>query len=182
MTLRHAARDGRRGHPRPARRRLRALQRRRHLDRAALREDALRQRAAGARLPARLAGLRRAPPAGGVPATRSTGRCARCAAPRAASTRRSTPTPRASRAATTCGRIDELTARARRGRARGDRLARRRARRGNFADPHHPEPGLNVLQTRGSAVRGRPARRGTRERIRARLLQARASARAPRPR
>ena len=52
----HAARDGRRRHPRPARRRLRPLQRRRRLDGAALREDALRQRAARARLPARLAG------------------------------------------------------------------------------------------------------------------------------
>ena len=35
---------------------------------------------------------------------RSTGRCARCAAPRAASTRRSTPTPRARRVASTSGR------------------------------------------------------------------------------
>ena len=36
-------------------------------------------------------------------ATRSTGRCARCTVPRAASTRRSTPTPRARRAASTSG-------------------------------------------------------------------------------
>jgi uncharacterized protein len=54
-----AALDGRRRHLRPRRRRLRALQRRRALDRAALREDALRQRAAGARVPARLPGQRR---------------------------------------------------------------------------------------------------------------------------
>ena len=44
----------------------------------------------------------------GLRATRSTGRCARCAAPRAASTRRSTPTPRARRAASTSGRASEL--------------------------------------------------------------------------
>ena len=45
---------------RPGRRRLRALLGRRHLARPALREDALRQRAARPRLPARLAGHRRA--------------------------------------------------------------------------------------------------------------------------
>ncbi|HEY4451112.1 MAG TPA: thioredoxin domain-containing protein [Solirubrobacteraceae bacterium] len=39
---------------------------------------------------------------------------------------------------------------------------------GNFADPHHPEPGLNVLSDRGE----RPAPE-VRARIRARLLQAR---------
>jgi uncharacterized protein YyaL (SSP411 family) len=40
---------------------------------------------------------------------------------------------------------------------------------GNFADPHHPQPGLNVLEDRGP----RPDAE-TRERIRARLLEARA--------
>ncbi len=40
---------------------------------------------------------------------------------------------------------------------------------GNFSDPHHPEPGLNVLQSRGPHP---PAEQ--RERIRARLLQVRA--------
>jgi uncharacterized protein YyaL (SSP411 family) len=40
---------------------------------------------------------------------------------------------------------------------------------GNFVDPHHPEPGLNVLEDRGP----RPDER-TRERIRARLLDVRA--------
>ena len=49
-----------RRHQRPDRRRLRALLDRRELDGPALREDALRQRAAGRRLPARLAGERRA--------------------------------------------------------------------------------------------------------------------------
>jgi uncharacterized protein YyaL (SSP411 family) len=40
---------------------------------------------------------------------------------------------------------------------------------GNFQDPHHPEPGLNVLTDRGSAPE-----EPTRERIRERLLAARA--------
>ena len=96
--------DGARRDLRPGRRRLRALLGRRDLDGAALREDALRQRAAGARVPARLAGLGRGALAARCAARRSTGRCARCAGPRAASARRSTPTPRASRASSTCGR------------------------------------------------------------------------------
>ncbi len=60
---------------------------------------------------------------------------------------------------------------------------------GNFVDPHHPEPGLNVLTDRNGGARpdrmsgpsavGRPAGvsrpdAATRERIRARLLEARA--------
>jgi uncharacterized protein YyaL (SSP411 family) len=57
---------------------------------------------------------------------------------------------------------------------------------GNFVDPHHPEPGLNVLTDRsgpeglgqpdemsGTSAIGRPDH-ATRERIRARLLEARA--------
>jgi uncharacterized protein YyaL (SSP411 family) len=40
---------------------------------------------------------------------------------------------------------------------------------GNFTDPHHPEPGLNVLQARGPRP---PAEQ--RERVRARLLEVRA--------
>ncbi len=40
--------------------------------------------------------------------------------------------------------------------------------RGNFADPHHPEPGLNVLTARGPEPEA-----SARERIRARLLEAR---------
>ena len=54
-------RDAGRRHLRPARRRLRPLLGRRRLARPPLREDALRQRAAGARLPARLAGARPRP-------------------------------------------------------------------------------------------------------------------------
>jgi uncharacterized protein len=42
---------------------------------------------------------------------------------------------------------------------------------GNFVDPHHPEPGLNVLTDRLPAARPDTA---TRERIRARLLETRA--------
>ena len=42
---------------------------------------------------------------------------------------------------------------------------------GNFVDPHHPEPGLNILTDRSPTPRPDDA---TRERIRARLLQARA--------
>ena len=60
----HARGDGARRHPRPARRRLRALQRRPRLGGAALREDALRQRAAARRL--RTLGRRRS--AAGSPA------------------------------------------------------------------------------------------------------------------
>ncbi len=56
----HAAPDGGRRHLRPDRRRLLPLQRRRAVDRPPLREDALRQRAAGPRVPARLPGVERA--------------------------------------------------------------------------------------------------------------------------
>ena len=87
-----------------------AATRRRDVDRAALREDALRQRAARARLPARLPGRRRRGCCAARARRRSTGRCARCARPRAASSARSTPTPRASRAASTSGAVDELRA------------------------------------------------------------------------
>jgi uncharacterized protein YyaL (SSP411 family) len=43
---------------------------------------------------------------------------------------------------------------------------------GNFVDPHHPQPGLNVLQDRGGSGSARPEH-ATRARIRARLLGAR---------
>ncbi len=59
-------RDGRRGDLRPGGRRLRPLLRRRQVGGAALREDALRQRAPRARLPPRLAGLGRPPPRRGL--------------------------------------------------------------------------------------------------------------------
>ena len=55
MAREDTRRDGRRRDVRPARRRLPPLLGRRPLARAALREDALRQRAAGGRVPARLA-------------------------------------------------------------------------------------------------------------------------------
>ncbi len=100
---RHPARDGRRWHTRPDRRRVRPLQRRCHLDGPPLREDALRQRAAGAGLPARLRGLGRAPAARGL------SRHAGLGAARDARSRGRFPlapwtrTPRAWRDASTCG-------------------------------------------------------------------------------
>ena len=107
---------------RPDRRRLRPLLGGRALARPPLREDALRQRAARPRLPARLAGDGRRRCSGASSRRRSTGRCARCAATRAASTRRSTPTPRARRASSTSGRSTSCA-------------VRRRGRRGTSARP-----------------------------------------------
>ena len=92
--------DGPRRDPRPARRRLRPLQRRRRLGGAALREDALRQRPAAAGL--RRVGHRRRG-LGGRGHRRLPAR-ASCGPPRAASPRPSTPTPRAPRARSTSGR------------------------------------------------------------------------------
>jgi uncharacterized protein len=46
--------------------------------------------------------------------------------------------------------------------------------RGNFEDPHHPEPGLNVLQDRSAMPDRAPTSQATRARIRERLLAARA--------
>ncbi|HTB71332.1 MAG TPA: thioredoxin domain-containing protein [Solirubrobacteraceae bacterium] len=45
---------------------------------------------------------------------------------------------------------------------------------GNFQDPHHPEPGLNVLQDRSWREPELAPDRATRERVRERLLDARA--------
>ncbi len=91
--------DGPRRHVRPARGRFRPLQRGRALGRAALREDALRQRAAaaGLRPPARIAGpASAAGPAGGG-GDRGVPAAATCARRRAGSPRRWTPTRTASR-------------------------------------------------------------------------------------
>ena len=170
MSLGDAAGDGARRDLRPGRRRLLALRGRRHLDRPPLREDALRQRAARARLPARLAGLGRGAPAARCAARRSTGRCARCAAPRAASARRSTPTPRASRASSTSGRSSELRD------ALGEPLADDAiayfgaSERGNF------ERGSTCSRRRGAEPDA------TCREIRAQLLEARARARPARAR
>ena len=128
-------------HLRPGRRRLRPLLGRRRLARPPLREDALRQRAARPRLPARLAGDAATRCCARSARRRSTGRCARCAARRAASPPRSTPTPRASRASSTSGASTSCARCWRRRRRRGDRLVRRDARGGNFE-------GANIL-TRG---------------------------------
>ncbi len=100
--------DGPRRHLRPAGRRVRALQRRRRLGGAALREDALRQRAAARRLHALVAADRRIRwPSGWWP-RRSTGCSPRCGRPRAPSPPAWTPTPSTStvtctRARTTSG-------------------------------------------------------------------------------
>ena len=152
-------------HLRPGRRRLRPLLGRRRLARPPLREDALRQRAAGARLPARLAGARATSATGASARRRSTGPCARCAVPRAASTRRSTPTPRARREASTSGR-----------RTRSASCSATRptpviehygvTEAGNFE-------GRNVLHVAGGAVDPAAGRRAPRTARRA-LLEARA--------
>ena len=166
MAAAHAARDGQRRHLRPGRRRLRPLRVDATLDGPALREDALRQRAAGARLPAR-AGRSTGDAAAAARrrARRSTGRCASCAGPRAASAARWTPTPRASRASTTCGRSTRCA------RSLGDdadaaiALVRRRPSAGNFEGAQHPrvraapEPGrAAATHPRDAAARRASAR------------------------
>ena len=93
----HARRDGARRHVRPRRRRLPPLLGRRALARAALREDALRQRAARVGLPARRAPVRRRALPARSPTRRSTTCCASSRSTAAASPRRRTPTPTASR-------------------------------------------------------------------------------------
>ena len=100
----HARRDGRGRHPRPARRRLRPLLDRRLLARPPLREDALRQRAAHPRVPARLPRHRRGRATARSSRTSSATCCATSPIRPAASTPRRTPTPKASRASSTAGR------------------------------------------------------------------------------
>ena len=157
-----------RRHLRPGRRRLRALLGRRALARAALREDALRQRAAGPRVPARLAGDAASRCSGACARRRSTGRCASCARTRAGSRPRWTPTPRASRAGSTSGR------RTRSARRSAPSSPTRRiahfgvTEAGNFEGAEHPR------------CARRPTRRELRERSRRGLLAARASAGAAR--
>ena len=96
---RDARGDGTRRHPRPARRWLRALQRRPGLGGAALREDALRQRAAAAGV--RRVGDRRS--ATGSPTASPSSCWASCGRRKAGSPQRWTLTPRARRAPTTSG-------------------------------------------------------------------------------
>ena len=185
--------DGRR-HLRPGRRRLPPLLGRRGLARPPLREDALRQRPAGARLPARLPGDRARSASGASAATHSTGRCARCAAPRAASTRRSTPTRRARRAASTSGRrrgADALRGRdAGRGRASGCSAttgsappATSRAATSStcrWAPAAKPPPGLD--EARAGAARAARAAGAPRARRQAAVLLERADDLRPRRR
>ncbi len=99
MARRDARGDGARRHPRPARRWLRPLQRRRRLGGAALREDALRQRPAAPRVRR----LGRRPSATGRPRASPSSCSVSCARRRAASPPPWTPTPRAPRARSTSG-------------------------------------------------------------------------------
>ena len=102
---RDARAHGRRRHPRPARRRLLPLQRRRRVDDPALREDALRQRAA-----ARALRRHARAPRGDAAFARRRARHRRLAGARdaraatARSTRASTPTAKARKASSTSGR------------------------------------------------------------------------------
>ena len=89
----HRHGDGPRRDLRPARRRVRALQRRRALGRAALREDALRQRPAARRLHAPVAAYGRPARGPGGRRRRSTGCWPSSGRRRARSPRASTPTP-----------------------------------------------------------------------------------------
>ena len=93
---RHARRDGGRRDVRPRRRRLPPLLRRPAVARAALREDALRQRAAGPAVSARV-GRDRDDAYRASSSRRSSTCCASSRSTAAASRRRRTPTPTASR-------------------------------------------------------------------------------------
>ena len=154
----HAARDGGGRHPRPGRRRVLPLRGRRHAGRSRTsRRCSTTTRCSrgptctASRSPATTSSGARA-------ATRSTGPCARCVAPRAGSTRRSTPTPRASRAATTSGRWTSCATTL--GDLADDAIAWFGAtERGNFE-------GANVLEAHGPVPEAR-------DEIRARLYEAR---------
>ena len=112
------------GHLRPARRRLPSLRRRRDLARAALREDALRQRAPRLRVPARLRDHRQASATARSSRRRSTTSSARCCCRREASPRRRTPTRSGEEGLTYVWTLDELHDGARAGRGRGRRPQR----------------------------------------------------------
>ena len=139
MITDHARRDGRGRHPRPARRRVPPLLDRRAVARPALREDALRQRAArrARTCTGWLATGERALPAGRRGASSATC-CATCATRAAASSPPRTPTPRASRASSTCGRSRSSRG-VRRRRRRGRPLLRRDAER-QLRRPAHRLP------------------------------------------
>ena len=103
-----ARRDGRRRHPRPARRRLPPLRDRRDLARAPLRADALRQRPARPRLPPRLGAHRRRRAIARSRRARSTTCSASSRRPTARSRPARTPTPRARRARRSPGAREEI--------------------------------------------------------------------------
>ena len=156
-----AAVDGRRRDQRPDRRRLRPLRGRQHLDRAALREDALRQRAARPGVPARVARERRP---GAAPDVRGDARVrpARAARPGGRLLLApSTPTPRARRASSTSGRSTTASTRSsrptRRRRSSGSAPRRRatsRARTSSSPAARSPPPEQRA-RIRGAADGGR---------------------------
>ena len=135
-----------------------------HLDGPALREDALRQRAAGARVPARLARQRRPGPAAHLRGDPRLGAARDARRRTAGSSARSTPTPRARRAASTSGRRAELIS------ALGADADAALAWLGATDAGQLPDgrPGANVLESRGPEPEPE-----VRERIRARLLDVR---------
>ncbi len=103
VVRRHVRADGPRRHVRPAGRRLRPLLGRRHVDGAALREDAVRQRAAAPVVHAAVRGSPGTAWRGGSPTRRRRSSTASCTTG-TASSRRSTRTRMASRGSPTCGR------------------------------------------------------------------------------
>ena len=146
---------GARRHLRPAGRRLPSLQHRRRVARAALREDALRQRPARARLPAGATRRRASAYYRRVVGGDARLRPARDDRPeRAASTPPRTPTPRARRASSTSGPRPRCEAAARRrGRAALRAPSTTSPCRGNF------EHGASILHVRRHAAGGRRATR-----------------------
>ena len=174
MTPLHAALDGLRRHLRPGRRRLRALRDRQHAGRS---RTSRRCSTTTRCSPARTCTAGRSaagdePRSDPAPHGRGDARLGAArddAARRARSTARSTPTPRASRASSTSGALDELRS------VLGDDADAAIAwfgasERGNFE-------GANILESRGPEPEPE-----VRERIRAALLAARAERVRPGPR
>ena len=152
MALHTLRADGRRRHLRPGRRRLRPLLASTRAGSSPLREDALRQRAARARVPARLAGLGDEPFFERVRETLDWA-LRELRQPRAASPARSTPTPRASRASSTSGPPTRCARRSATPRHRDRALRHDRGRQ--LRGRQHP--GARRRPTRSSSPRSRRA-------------------------